>query len=273
MSCTMNIKFLKDLQRRTINLAYEAEVAIDSILAQYNAFLHSFCSLPTILKEIMQINAEVTEMWSTDIPLNPHYVAAPFKHLPAQHSNPVTDEEVVGFENKAEELIDYLIRGTNELDVVPIVGMGGQGKTTIARKLYNNDIIVSHFDVRAWCIISQTYSRRELLQEIFSQVMGSKDKEDAVGELADRLRKSLMGKRYLIVLDDMWDCMAWDDLRLSFPDVGMRSRIVVTTRQWVSKSSTILILILFHSSQQKRVANCCRKKCFKRKIARLNYNM
>ncbi|KAG5630628.1 hypothetical protein H5410_002345 [Solanum commersonii] len=39
-----------------------------------------------------------------------------------------------------------------------------------------------------------------------------------------------MGKRYLIVLDDMWDCMAWDDLRLSFPDVGNRSRIVVTTR-------------------------------------------
>ena len=39
-----------------------------------------------------------------------------------------------------------------------------------------------------------------------------------------------MGKRYLIVLDDMWDCMAWDDLRLSFPDSGNRSRIVVTTR-------------------------------------------
>ncbi|WMV48551.1 hypothetical protein MTR67_041936 [Solanum verrucosum] len=223
-------KIPKDLQRRTINLAYEAEVAIDSILAQYNAFLHIFCSLPTILKEIIQINAEVTEMWSDGIPLNPHYVAAPFKHLPARHSNLVTDEEVVGFENKAEKLIDYLIRGTNELDVVPIVGMGGQGKTTIARKLYNNNIIVSRFDVRAWCIISQTYSRRELLQEIFSQVTGSKDKEDEVGKLADRLRKSLMGKRYLIVLDDMWDCMAWDDLRLSFPDVGMRSRIVVTTR-------------------------------------------
>ncbi|KAL3329455.1 hypothetical protein AABB24_036509 [Solanum stoloniferum] len=223
-------KIPKDLQRRTINLAYEAEVAIDSILAQYNAFLHIFCSLPTILKEIRQINVEVTEMWSDDIPLNPHYVAAPFKHLPAGHSNPVTDEEVVGFENKAEELIDYLIRGTNELDVVPIVGMGGQGKTTIARKLYNIDIIVSRFDVRAWCIISQTYNRRELLQDIFSQVTGSKDKGDTVDVLADMLRRKLMGKRYLIVLDDMWDCMAWDDLRLSFPDVGMRSRIVVTTR-------------------------------------------
>ncbi|KAH0637608.1 hypothetical protein KY285_037305 [Solanum tuberosum] len=223
-------KIPKDLQRRTINLAYEAEVAIDSILAQYNAFLHIFCSLPTILKEIKQINAEVTEMWSADIPLNPHYVAAPFKHLPARHSNLVTDEEVVGFENKAEKLIGYLIRGTNELDVIPIVRMGGQGKTTIARKLYNNDIIVSRFDVRAWCIISQTYNRRELLQDIFSQVTGSKDEGDTVDVLADMLRRKLMGKRYLIVLDDMWDCMAWDDLRLSFPDVGMRSRIVVTTR-------------------------------------------
>ncbi|WMV48548.1 hypothetical protein MTR67_041933, partial [Solanum verrucosum] len=162
-------KIPKDLQRRTINLAYEAEVAIDSILAQYNAFLHIFCSLPTILKEIIQINAEVTEMWSDGIPLNPHYVAAPFKHLPARHSYPVIDEELVGFENKADELIDYLIRG-------------------------------------------------------------SKDNGDTVDVLADMLRRKLMGKRYLIVLDDMWDCMVWDDLRLSFPDVGNRSRIVVTTR-------------------------------------------
>ena len=49
-------------------------------------------------------------------------------------------------------------------------------------------------------------------------------------ELADMLRKKLLVKRYLIVFDDMWKCMAWDDLRLCFPDVGNRSRIVVTTR-------------------------------------------
>ncbi|XP_055814006.1 putative late blight resistance protein homolog R1A-3 isoform X2 [Solanum dulcamara] len=223
-------KILKDLQKRTINLAYEAEVAIDSILAQYNAFLHIFCSLPTILKEIKQINVEVTEMWSVDVALKPHYVVAPAKHLPTQHSNPVTDEEIVGFGNDTEKMIQYLIRGTNELDVVPIVGMGGQGKTTIARKVYNSHNIVSHFDVRAWCIVSQTYNRRELLQNIFNQVTGSNDNGDKDDILADMLRKGLMGKRYLIVLDDMWDCMAWDDLRLSFPDVGNRSRIVVTTR-------------------------------------------
>ncbi|KAH0634504.1 hypothetical protein KY284_037290 [Solanum tuberosum] len=223
-------KIPKVLHRRTISLAYESEVAIDSILSQYNVFWHIFCSLPTILKEIKKINAEVTEMWVADVALNPCYVVAPFKHLPTQRSNPVTDEEIVGFGNDTEKMIQYLIRGTNELDVVPIVGMGGQGKTTIARKVYNSDNIVSHFDVRAWCIVSQTYNRRMLLQEIFSQVSGSKDKGDKDDILADKLRKILIGKRYLIVLDDMWDCMAWDDLRFCFPDVGNRSRIVVTTR-------------------------------------------
>ncbi|KAK6803772.1 hypothetical protein RDI58_001556 [Solanum bulbocastanum] len=167
---------------------------------------------------------EVTKMWSENLVNRPYSVVEPSKRLPTQYSNLMNDEEQVSFENDTR-IIQHLIQGRNELDVVPIVGMGGQGKTTCARKLYNSDIIVSHFDVREWCIITQTYNRRELLQEIFCQVTGSKDEGDKDDILADMLRKSLMGKRYLIVLDDMWD-----DLRLSFPNVGNRSRIVVTTR-------------------------------------------
>ncbi|KAM3357282.1 hypothetical protein P3S68_023996 [Capsicum galapagoense] len=199
---------LKDLQRSIINLAYEAEVSIDSILVQHNVLWHLFFSLPTIIKEIKHINAEVNKMWSENLSLKSCHMVDPSEHLPTQHSNPVNDEEMVSFEIAAEKLIQYLTRGTSEQDVIPIVGMGGQ----------------------AWCIVSQRYNRRGILQEIFSQVTGSKDNGDEVGELADKLRKSLMGKRYLIVLDDMWDCMAWDELRLCFPDVGNRSRIVITTR-------------------------------------------
>ncbi|KAM3222489.1 putative late blight resistance protein R1A-3 [Capsicum chacoense] len=220
-------EILKDLQKRTINLAYEAEVAIDFILVRYNVLWHSFWSLPAIIKEIDHINVEVREMRSANLSSRPCFTV---KHVATQHSNLMTAEEIVGFRNDTEKMIQYLTRGTNELDVVPIVGMGGQGKTTIARKVYNHDIVISHFDVRAWCIISQTYNRRELLQDIFNQVTNSNDKGDKDDVLADILKKNLTWKRYLIVLDDMWDGAAWDDFCLCFPDVGNRSRIVVTTR-------------------------------------------
>uniref|UniRef100_M1BVH4 Tospovirus resistance protein B n=1 Tax=Solanum tuberosum TaxID=4113 RepID=M1BVH4_SOLTU len=98
-------KILKDLHWCTISLAYEVEVSIDSILSQYDIFWHIFCSLPTIIKEIKKINAEVTEMWSANVALKPNDVVAPSKHLPTRHSNPVTDEEIVGFEIATEKLI------------------------------------------------------------------------------------------------------------------------------------------------------------------------
>ncbi|MCD7462239.1 hypothetical protein HAX54_048116 [Datura stramonium] len=64
-------EILKDLQRRTVNLAYEAELSIDSIPVQYNALWHFFCSLPAIIEEIKHIRAEVTETRFHNLPLKP----------------------------------------------------------------------------------------------------------------------------------------------------------------------------------------------------------
>ncbi|THG16804.1 putative late blight resistance protein homolog R1A-4 [Camellia sinensis] len=111
--------------------------------------------------------------------------------------------------------------------------MPGLGKTTLARKVYNDPLIVYHFYIRAWITISQKYQKQNLLVDLIhsvsphtnSIVVGMKD-----WELCDELWKSLKGKRYLIAMDDIWDTRAWVDLKSLFPNDNNVSRIMFTSR-------------------------------------------
>ncbi|KAK6781359.1 hypothetical protein RDI58_023543 [Solanum bulbocastanum] len=152
----------------------------------------------------------------------------PSRSFPSRSFSSI-DEEIVGFEEDAENIIRKLTGGTEELDIVSIVGMPGLGKTTLAKKVFTHSSMDKHFDVQAWCSISKEHNLGKAYSEILKQVLGSVDgirNED----MPDKLRKSLMRKRYLIILDDIWEVKAWEELRLSFPCDKNGSRIVVTTR-------------------------------------------
>ncbi|MCE3217056.1 hypothetical protein HAX54_010198 [Datura stramonium] len=80
------------------------------------------------------------------------------------------EEFVWAFKEEIEQIIQRLTGGTKERDVISIVGMGGLGKATLAKRCTTTRSIADHFDIGAFCTISQRYSIRKLLAEILKQV-------------------------------------------------------------------------------------------------------
>ena len=136
---------------------------------------------------------------------------------------------MVGFDDVLLRLLHRLTDGNTNRKIIPIVGMGGIGKTTLAKGAFEHKLIKEHFDICVWATISQVYNIGETLREVLTQEGESSSNIDE-RELKLRLHKYLWGRRYLIILDDMWSIDVWDRLNFSFPDCNKGSRILVTTR-------------------------------------------
>ncbi|XP_047963361.1 putative late blight resistance protein homolog R1C-3 [Salvia hispanica] len=146
------------------------------------------------------------------------------------NSSIVKDNMMVGFDEVFLEVLEKLTSYQLSREIIPIMGMGGIGKTTLARNLFENDLVKEHFDIRAWTTISQTYNVRETLREVLFQASGDSSSDLGEEELGEKLYKFLYGRRYLVIMDDMWSVDVWEKIKFFFPDNGDGSRIVVTTR-------------------------------------------
>ncbi|XP_042040630.1 putative late blight resistance protein homolog R1A-10 isoform X2 [Salvia splendens] len=140
-------------------------------------------------------------------------------------------QEIVGLEDEVRMLRQRLLDPDSRLQLVYIVGMFGIGKTTLAKEVCNDEYIRDKFTTRGIVRIGVEYKLEELLRELCEVLMGSEVKEKpTVHELGNRLKASLSGGTYLVVLDELWNMRVWDHLRPYFPDDGNGSRIVITTR-------------------------------------------
>ena len=149
----------------------------------------------------------------------------------------IVEEYIVGLDEDIKKVVARLVNEDKHCQVVSICGMGGLGKTTLAKKVYHHSEVRRHFDGFAWAYISQQCKTRDVWEGILIKLTSpTKDERDQIlkmrdEELAKRLNQVQKEKRCLVILDDIWSKEAWGLLSPGFP-LGQesRSKILLTTR-------------------------------------------
>ncbi|XP_044428187.1 putative disease resistance RPP13-like protein 3 [Triticum aestivum] len=179
------------------------------------------------------------------------------------HSASNLDEaELVGFSKPKSELIKLMDVNNTQDDlakVICVVGMGGLGKTTLARKIYESkEDIVKRFDCCAWITVSQSFFKMDMLKDMIKQLLGGESLKKCLSELGGKalrvedlakfLVEELKDQRYFVVLDDLWTIDAWSWIKyIVFPSSNKKgSRIVVTTRDLGVANQITLESLIYH---------------------------
>ncbi|XP_057763815.1 putative late blight resistance protein homolog R1B-14 isoform X1 [Salvia miltiorrhiza] len=224
------------LECRIADAAYAAEHAIEShIFDQFtnngeNMSSDGLCeALEKVIKVMASIEEEAKQIQGrVGVQHQLHTKSTPSDS--SRSSSIPQQSSMVGADNAKFQMKDMLTSDVLHLQIIPIVGMGGSGKTTLARTVYEERLIKDHFHICAWATISQEYITREILAAVLHQFNIWVDDNLSEHELGEKLHKHLYGRRYLIIMDDMWSIDAWDRVQIYFPDNLNCSRIVVTTR-------------------------------------------
>ncbi|KAL0431314.1 UNVERIFIED_CONTAM: putative disease resistance protein RGA3 [Sesamum radiatum] len=245
--------WLKDLE----SIAYEAENLLDEFNYEIvrrkveikNQMKRKVCfffcfSNPVLFRsklahKIKNLNIKLKTVNDTAVGyLIPSRIANSATFVPSvtETDSVTVDPIVVGRGKDVSMIVDMLVKNPNDevVSVVPIVGMGGLGKTTFARLVFNDQRTVKHFHKRIWVCVSQNFDSTTNLFKRILELVRNDVQVEAREAILQKLKKELKDKRFLFVLDDLWneEQQYWEDFRSSL--VGINSVngnfIIVTTR-------------------------------------------
>ena len=188
--------------------------------------------MKTISESLKKINEEANGFGLT----RERLVNANLEIIPNRETDSsLNHSEVVGRKNHISEIVDLLLSATDQqLLVISIVGMVGLGKTTLAKLVYNHELVYKYFDETIWGCVSNNFDDKRILREILESLTHNSSTLENKNAILECLKKQLHGKRYLLILDDEWNenPREWDTLRSCLSEINLNTgnRIIVTTR-------------------------------------------
>ncbi|XP_028943752.1 putative disease resistance RPP13-like protein 1 [Malus domestica] len=156
-----------------------------------------------------------------------------------QHISPsssLPDGPVIGREEDKRKIVELLSKQEHRavnFDVVAIVGMAGVGKTTLAGQVLKDIVATQMFQPAIWVCVSDDFNLQRVTKQILESITSRQCTTEDHNKVQDDLHKELAGKKFLIVLDDVWKTCSyreWMKLQSPFRDGAQGSKIVVTTR-------------------------------------------
>ncbi|GAU20842.1 hypothetical protein TSUD_120340 [Trifolium subterraneum] len=211
---------------------------------------------------------------------NKEHEVRPKSFLRIPMTSLVDESSICGRKGDKEKIINFLLSdngSSNQAPIISIVGLGGMGKTTLAQLVYNDHMIQKSFYLKAWVSVSESFDVVGLTKAILESFGSSPTTEnkEAILEsfgcsptnenlevihmsfrcsptsenletLQRQLHESLIGKKYLLVLDDVWNgnVEIWERFLLPFNNESSGSKIIVTTRdREIAKSMNSSMLL------------------------------
>ncbi|KAK3440922.1 hypothetical protein EUGRSUZ_B01177 [Eucalyptus grandis] len=142
----------------------------------------------------------------------------------------IVEGDIKGREDDKKTVMKFLVDLNVEenVSILPIVGIGGLGKTALAKYVYE----YSKFDLKMWVCASTDFDEKKLVKKILTCAKKEEQTADTLELLQSKLRAEIDGKKYLLVLDDVWDIEqeTWLKLKPLLAGGARGSKILVTTR-------------------------------------------
>lgn len=240
---------LKDWLKKLEDTAYDAENILEDFSTQAHSrarkqqlvrFPYPFKFQKDISRKIKNITTRLSEI---DQERKQFQLVVQTDSLPeTQNASPRTSfsaniKDVVGRDEDKNKIVELLLSEEldkeGEISVIPIIGMGGLGKTTLAQFIYNDERLKACFEFKMWVCVTADFDLSRILKDIIENHSEMKyDINLPLSLLESRFREFLARKKFLLVLDDVWneDYLKWEPLKNILELGGMGSKVLVTSR-------------------------------------------